>query len=101
MNDLIGHFGDFETFIHDASLESKIFRTWSDDQQEKMLFRIVGSVQICNHILLEIVIVDNEIPEFDVDDPVVLVWLDDIVEQGFEFHQEDQFIEDGGETDER
>lgn len=101
MNDLIGHFGDFETFIHDASLESKIFRTWSDDQREKMLFRIVGSVQICNHILLEIVIVDNEIPEFDVDDPVVLVWLDDIVEQGFEFHQEDQFIEDGGETDER
>lgn len=101
MNDLIGHFGDFETFIHDASLESKIFRTWSDDQREKMLFRIVGSIQICNHILLEIVIVDNEIPEFDVDDPVVLVWLDDIVEQGFEFHQEDQFIEDGGETDER
>lgn len=100
MNDLIGHFGDFETFIHDANLESKVFRTWSDGQQEKMLFRIIGSVQICNRILLEIVIVDNEIPEFDVDDPIVLVWLDDIVEQGFEFHQEDQFIEDGGETDE-
>ena len=65
-----------------------------------MLFRIIGSVQICNRILLEIVIVDNEITEFDMNDHVVLVWLDDIVEQGFEFHQEDQFIEDGGETDE-
>lgn len=100
MNDLIGHFGDFETFIHDANIEGKIFRTWSDSQREKMLFRIIGSVQICNHILLEIVIVDNEIPEFDVNDPVVLIWLDDIVEQGFEFHQEDQFVNDGGEADE-
>lgn len=93
MTDLMGHFGDWETFVHDTEIDKYVIRAWNETQDDAHYYFIVGSVPIPNGILLtlanaeeEDVTAEESVKKYGVS----FATLDSLLKNGFEIWPKDQ-----------
>lgn len=93
LTDFCCHSGDFYTFLHDSALAEKVMRVWINGKSQKC--RIIGSTELKDDILLHLTFVnegqeDKVLWELIEENGVAFEFLKTVIENGLEFHAEDQ-----------